>query len=449
MRPFVPVHLAGLAETLLEAELFGHEEGAFTGAARARDGRFVRASGGTVVLEAIETLALPLQVKLLRVLQERVVEPLGAARPVARRLRSGRHDRGRSRREVAEGRFREDLYCPPAVVPVEIPPLRARSGDEDFAPVCDALVAAVAARASVPPRDLSTGARELFARGPWPGNVRELENALERVLVVPGEGPIEAEELGFLAESTGGRSHEIAREALAAGVSLEALERALLECRSRPDQGERVGRRARPRALPPRLRLPPQEAQRMIPRSIILLLGLLAASEPGRARGRRPAGATAQQEEGQGDWRPTSGSSWTPRPARPPGRRSRASEAPSRAVGSSSSRQRWPTGRSPSGRRRPKSSVAPDLGAVARPERAVRLALLARDDPSNRVRRAALEALGMIGGPRASRLGAIVEAATEPLLRQRAAKALAGAVGGEETIVEIVQRALGRGTALP
>lgn len=227
--PFVPVHLAGLAETLLEAELFGHEEGAFTGAARARDGRFVRASGGTVVLEAIETLARPLQVKLLRVLQERVVEPLGAARPVPVDCAVVATTAVDLRREVAEGRFREDLYFRLAVVPLEVPPLRVRTGDEDFAPLCDALVAAVAARACVPSRDLSAGARELLAAHPWPGNVRELENAIERVLVVPREGPIEAEELGFLAESTGGRSHEIAREALAAGVSLEALERALLE----------------------------------------------------------------------------------------------------------------------------------------------------------------------------------------------------------------------------
>lgn len=227
--PFVPVHLAGLAETLLEAELFGHEEGAFTGAARARDGRFVRASGGTVVLEAIETLALPLQVKLLRVLQERVVEPLGASRPVPIDCAVVATTAVDLRQEVAAGRFREDLYFRLAVVPLEVPPLRARCGDEDFAPLCDALVEAVAARASVPPRDISAGAREVLAAHPWPGNVRELENALERVLVVARQGPIEAEELGFLAESTRGRSHEIALEALGAGVSLEALERALLE----------------------------------------------------------------------------------------------------------------------------------------------------------------------------------------------------------------------------
>ena len=227
--PFVPVHLAGLAETLLEAELFGHEEGAFTGAVHARDGRFVRASGGTLVLEAIETLALPLQVKLLRVLQERVVEPLGAARSVPVDCAVVATTAVDLRQEGAAGRFREDLFFRLAGVPLQVPPLRARTGDETFGPLCDALVEAVAVRASVPPRDISADARALLVAHPWPGNVRELENALERVLVVPREGPIEAEELGFLAESIRGRSHEIALEALAAGVSLEALERALLE----------------------------------------------------------------------------------------------------------------------------------------------------------------------------------------------------------------------------
>lgn len=227
--PFVPVHLAGLAATLLEAELFGHEEGAFTGAAGAREGRFVRASGGTLVLEAIETLALPLQVKLLRVLQERVVEPLGAVQAVPVDCALVATTAVDLRQEVDAGRFREDLYFRLAVVPLEVPPLRARTRDDDFAGLCDELVAAVAERASVPSRDLSPGARELLADHPWPGNVRELENALERVLVVPQEGEIGPEELGFLAESTRGRSHEIAREALGAGVSLEAFERAMIE----------------------------------------------------------------------------------------------------------------------------------------------------------------------------------------------------------------------------
>lgn len=188
----------------------------------------------------------------------------------------------------------------------------------------------------------------------------------------------------------------------------------------------------------------------MIPRSIILLLGLLAASSRAVPAAGEPAGATAQQEAGQGDWRSDL------RVLLDPAAGSAARKAALARVGSA-----IPRGQilelAPAladGEVAIRLGVVrllrrPDLGAVARPERAEHLALLARDDPSNRVRRAALEALGMIGGPEAaSRLGAIVEAATEPLLRQRAAKSLAGAVGGEETIVEIVQRALGRGTAL-
>lgn len=227
--PFVPVHLAGLAETLLEAELFGHEEGAFTGASGAREGRFVRASGGTLVLEAIETLALPLQVKLLRVLQERVVEPLGSPRAVPVDCAVVATTAVDLRAEVDSGRFREDLYFRLAVVPLTVPPLRSRTQDPGFAALCDELLATVAARSSVPARALSPESRELLASHPWPGNVRELENALERVLVLPTKGPVEPEELAFLAESTRGRAHEIAREALGAGVTLEDLERAMIE----------------------------------------------------------------------------------------------------------------------------------------------------------------------------------------------------------------------------
>ena len=227
--PFVSVHLAGLASTLLEGELFGHEAGAFTGAVGAREGRFLRASGGTIVLEAIETLDLDLQVKLLRVLQERVVEPLGSedfhevdVQVIATTARD-------LRQAVEGGLFREDLYYRLAVVPIEVPPLRTRTGGTGFQAVCEGLIAEVAKRAIVPVRGISEEALAVLAAHPWPGNFRELENAIERILVLgASKDHISAEEVEFLAEGLSGRAQEIAQEVLSSGVELEELESAIL-----------------------------------------------------------------------------------------------------------------------------------------------------------------------------------------------------------------------------
>lgn len=231
--PFVGVHLGGLAESLLEAELFGHVEGAYTGAAGPREGRFQRASGGTLVLEAVETLSLALQVKLLRVLQERVVEPLGAEAPVPVDCAIVATTSVDLAAAVAAGRFRQDLYFRLAVVPLEVPPLRTRTDGPGFAALCEELLGGVAARCRVPRRPLSGAALERLAAHPWPGNVRELENALERVLVLPAPGaegdPVGPSEFGFLGEGLRGAAAELAREALATGVSLEELERSMIE----------------------------------------------------------------------------------------------------------------------------------------------------------------------------------------------------------------------------
>lgn len=228
--PFVSVHLAGLSPSLLEAELFGHASGAFTGAVGERPGRFQRASGGTIVLEAIETLEFSLQVKLLRVLQERVVEPVGSESFVPVDVRVIATSARDLRAAVEAGDFREDLYFRLAVVPLMVPPLRQRARDEDFASLCGASIQDVARRIGAPPRALGDAALESLADHPWPGNFRELENALERVLVL-GErsGPISAEEFSFLGESVRGRAHEIAAEAFSAGVGIEELDRAMIE----------------------------------------------------------------------------------------------------------------------------------------------------------------------------------------------------------------------------
>ncbi len=228
--PFVSVHLAGLASTLLEGELFGHEAGAFTGAVGTREGRFARANGGTIVLEAIETLDLGLQVKLLRVLQERVVEPLGSEDFVEVDVQVVATTARDLRQAVEEGLFREDLYYRLAVVPLEVPPLRTRAHTEAFRGVCEGLMAEVASRSSVEPRPLSEEALAALAAHPWPGNFRELENALERVLVLGSQNEaVGAQEVAFLSEGVAGRAQEIARDALASGVGLEELEAAVLD----------------------------------------------------------------------------------------------------------------------------------------------------------------------------------------------------------------------------
>jgi DNA-binding NtrC family response regulator len=179
--PFVAVNCGALPGELLESELFGHVRGAFTGAVRERAGRFEVAAGGTLFLDEVADLPLPLQVKLLRVLQERTFERVGESqsrRTDARIIAATNVD---LRRAVQEGRFREDLFYRLRVVPIEIPPLRARR--EDIEPLATYLLARVAARHGRALRFSPDALRALLDYG-WPGNVRELENALEYAVAV-------------------------------------------------------------------------------------------------------------------------------------------------------------------------------------------------------------------------------------------------------------------------
>jgi DNA-binding NtrC family response regulator len=232
--PFVGASLVATSSTLVEATLFGHERGAFTDAHKSRPGLFRRASGGTVLLDDVEHLPLDTQVKLLRVLQERVIEPLGGEESIAVDVRVVATAGEPLERAVADGRFRQDLYYRLAVLPLEVPPLRARR--EDLAALAANLTAVVAARVGVAPRPLTPGALARLSEHGWPGNVRELENALERVLVLglPTEKEaepraIEAAELEFLGEDVPGAVDELARTALALGLTIDALARAMME----------------------------------------------------------------------------------------------------------------------------------------------------------------------------------------------------------------------------
>ncbi len=180
-RPFVAVHGGALPGELLESELFGHVRGAFTGAVRDRQGRFELAGGGTLFLDEVGDLSLHLQVKLLRVLQERTFERVGES---VSRTTDARIIAATNRdllRETREGRFREDLYYRLRVVPIHLPPLRERR--EDIEPLARHLLARVADRQG---RSLilSPDALRVLLEYPWPGNARELENTLEYAVAV-------------------------------------------------------------------------------------------------------------------------------------------------------------------------------------------------------------------------------------------------------------------------
>jgi two-component system NtrC family response regulator len=180
--PFVAVNAAALAPTILESELFGHERGAFTGADRARQGRFEAASGGTLFLDEIGDLPAEVQVKLLRVVQERAVERVGSntARPVDVRMIAATHHDLMAR--VEAGDFREDLYYRLAVVTIELPPLRRRRADIPL--LVEHFLDKHRATAGGAVKSVSREAMDLLVRYDFPGNVRELENIVQRSLVL-------------------------------------------------------------------------------------------------------------------------------------------------------------------------------------------------------------------------------------------------------------------------
>jgi len=180
--PFVAVSAAALSPSLLESELFGHEKGAFTGADRQRIGRFEAAQGGTLFLDEIGELPPETQVKLLRVLQERVVERVGGNRPIPIDVRVIAATNKDLPQEVAAGRFREDLYYRLAVVTIEIPPLRARRADIPL--LVEHFLDKHAAIAGGVKKAFSREAMDLLVRYDFPGNVRELENIVQRALVL-------------------------------------------------------------------------------------------------------------------------------------------------------------------------------------------------------------------------------------------------------------------------
>ncbi len=220
--PFVPVNCTALPDALLESELFGHAAGAFTGATSARRGLFVEADGGTLFLDEIGDMEMALQAKVLRAVQDGEVRPVGvdSSRRVDVRLIAATHQD--LPRLVAEGRFREDLFYRLNVVPLEVPPLRARP--EDIPALIDCFLARARQRnPHSPVQSLAPEVVGALGRLPWPGNVRELENVVERLVVIGREAVVGPDELSIFVQpvATGAPPVERARREL---VPLRQLE---------------------------------------------------------------------------------------------------------------------------------------------------------------------------------------------------------------------------------
>jgi two-component system nitrogen regulation response regulator NtrX len=194
--PFVEVNCAALPEELIESELFGHAKGAFTGAIADRRGKFETASGGTLFLDEVGDMSLKTQAKVLRALQEQVVEPVGGQNSVRVDVRVIAATNKNLTDEIRQGRFREDLYFRLNVIPILVPPLRERG--DDVVRLADHFVAEFSREYGRRPKMLSPEAVAVVSAYAWPGNVRELRNVIERLMImVPGD-VIGAEDLPFL-----------------------------------------------------------------------------------------------------------------------------------------------------------------------------------------------------------------------------------------------------------
>jgi DNA-binding NtrC family response regulator len=193
-KPFVAVHCAALSETLLESELFGHERGAFTGAISTRKGRFELADGGTIFLDEVGEISPGVQVKLLRVLQERELERVGGTRAIAVDLRVISASNKDLKAEEAAGRFREDLYYRLNVFPLHLPSLTERR--EAIVPLAEYFAAKFSAALAKKITGLSLAAQSILLDYPWPGNIRELQNVIERAVIL-ASGQIEPRHLNL------------------------------------------------------------------------------------------------------------------------------------------------------------------------------------------------------------------------------------------------------------
>ena len=240
--PFIAVNCGAFSESLVEAELFGHEKGAFTGALAAKAGWFEEANGGTLFLDEIGDLPLPIQVKLLRVLQEREVVRLGSRKSIPINVRVLAATNVQLEKAINAGHFREDLYYRLSVVTLSLHPLRDRPGD--IMPLVRHFIRRYSERLSYGPVELSPRAQAKLVEYSWPGNIRELENVIHHSLLTCGNGEIQAQDLRMsnlrlerqedAAASHGGSAEELLEQAFSrlfeehSGELFEKVENALL-----------------------------------------------------------------------------------------------------------------------------------------------------------------------------------------------------------------------------
>ena len=229
--PFIPVHCAALSQNLLESELFGHEKGAFTGASERRRGRFELADGGTLFLDEIGEIDPALQVKILRVLEERKFERVGGTETIHVDVRLVAATNRDLRARVAEGTFREDLFYRLYVVNLALPPLRERDGDVVL--LAQHYLKALAAENGKKTLSISPEAMDVLAAYPWPGNVRELRNVIERMVVLGTGSRLEVRDLPAAVRDAGAGGARTGR-------GLRDAERQLIEEALRRHQDNRT-----------------------------------------------------------------------------------------------------------------------------------------------------------------------------------------------------------------
>jgi DNA-binding NtrC family response regulator len=226
-RPFVPVNCAAIPDTLLESELFGYKRGAFTDARSDRAGIFLEADGGTIFLDEIAELSPALQAKLLRVLQEREIRPLGAARPERVDVRVLAATNRELEARLRDGSFREDLYYRLNVIQLHLPALRDRA--EDILPLAEHFLTASAERSRKQIRGFQEPAKKALLAYLWPGNVRELENAVERAVALAETGTVRVDDLPLGLRERKTSDQDVLGMALARGLTLDDLEREYIQ----------------------------------------------------------------------------------------------------------------------------------------------------------------------------------------------------------------------------
>jgi len=236
--PFVAVNCAALPENLLESELFGHEKGAFTGAVGRKKGKFELAHGGTLLLDEISEMAVSVQAKLLRVLQEREVDRVGGQTPVAVDVRVIATTNRTLEKDVQEGTFRQDLYYRLNVVPLHLPALRKRP--DDVAPLAEHFLQETAALNDMPLKALTPEAEERLRCMPWPGNVRELENLMERATLLVDGDRVEPADLEFLERLDECKKTAASNEDTGAVLPLREMEKRMIFRALDDHQGNRT-----------------------------------------------------------------------------------------------------------------------------------------------------------------------------------------------------------------